>query len=114
VNQIFLGAWGPFMLAALLYLLRGCRAGLVLLIVTPLLMTAGALWAVVPDLPRLFGLQALYLRLSMDPRTDFFLWHHAIDQIETDSRWYAAGIVLMAAALLAAAVREVRRAEAEA
>jgi hypothetical protein len=65
-----------------------------------------ALWAVVPDIPRLLGLHDLYLRLSFDPRMDIFFWHFTIDQLESDSSWYAVGIALMAAALMAAAVRQ--------
>lgn len=112
MNQILLGASIPFVAAALIYALRGFKAGLPLLITTPLAMLAVALWAIAPDLPRIVGMHALYDRLSRDPRMDIFLWHYTIDQIETDSRWYAIGIAVMAAALLAAAHRELKRTEA--
>lgn len=111
MNQILLGASIPFLAGALIYLCRGMRAGLPLLITTPLAMAALALWAIAPDLPRIVGLHSLYDRLSRDPRMDIFLWHYTIDQIESDSRWYAVGIVLMAGALLAAAYRELKRRE---
>jgi hypothetical protein len=106
MNQILLGAFIPFAVAVVIYLARGLRAGLPLLVITPLAMTVSALWAVAPDIPRLFGLHDLYLRLSFDPRTDIFWWHYTIDKIEADSSWYAVGIALMAAALMVAALRQ--------
>ncbi len=110
-NHLLIGALGPFLLALLLYTLRGGRAPLWLLIAAPLLMALGALWAVAPDLPRLFGYHDLYMRWAFDPRMNIFFWHYSIDQRETDPPWYAAGLVLMAAALLAAAWNELRREE---
>lgn len=106
MNQLLLGAAIPFCAAAVVYAVRGGRAGLGLLIGTPVTMAACAIWAVVPDLPRFVGLHALYLRLSMDPRMNMFFWHYSIDRTETDSPWYAAGFALLAAALLLAAWRE--------
>lgn len=111
MNHALLGAALPFLVAALFYVRRGGRAGLPALVVVPLLMAAGALWASAPDLPRAVGLHDLYLRLSMDPRMDIFLWHYTIDTIETESRWYAVGLVVMAAGLIAAALRELHRRE---
>jgi hypothetical protein len=111
MNHALLGAAIPFTLAALIYAWRGGRAGLPTLVLVPLLMAAGALWASAPDLPRVLGLQELYLRLAADPRMDLFLWHYRLDQIETESRWHAVGLVGMAAALLAAGWRELRRME---
>jgi hypothetical protein len=111
MNHALLGASIPFLVALALYLRRGGRASLRLLILTPLAMTFMALWASAPDLPRALGFHDLYLRLSFDPRINIFLWHYTIDQIETESSWYSAGIVLEAAALMAAAIRELRREE---
>ena len=112
MNHALLGAAIPFLLAAFVYAWRGGRAGLPTLIGMPLLMAAGALWASAPDLPRVLGMHELYLRLSVDPRMNLFLWHYRIDQIETESRGYAVGIVVLAAGVLAAAWRELRRLEA--
>ena len=106
MNHLLLGASLPFLIATVIYIARGCRAGLPLLTVTPLAMTACALWASAPDIPRLLGLNGLYLRLSLDPRINIFFWHYTIDQIEVDSSWYAVGIGLLAAALMGAAVRQ--------
>lgn len=112
MNHALIGAGIPFLLAALLYALRRGRAGLPMLILTPLTMAGCALWAVVPDLPRLVGMHDLYLRLSLDPRMNIFFWHYHLDQVETDSSWTSAGILLMAVALIAAAWRQLRREEA--
>ena len=106
MNHVLLGASIPFAIAALIYVMRGCRAGLVMLILTPLAMALLATWAVAPDLPRVLGFHGLYMRLYLDPRMDIFFWHYSIDQVETESRGYAVGIALEALALLAAAVRE--------
>jgi hypothetical protein len=106
MNQLLLGASVPFTLALIIYLARGGRAGLILLILTPLAMALSALWAVAPDIPRLLGLHSLYQRLALDPRMDIFWWHYSIDRIEADSSWYAVGIALMAAALITAATRQ--------
>jgi len=108
MNHVLLGASLPFLVAVAVYARRRFRMGLPGLIVTPLAMAAFGLWADAPDLPRIVGLHGLYLKLSLDPRMNVFFWHYAIDQIETDSPWYTAGIALMAAALLAAALRELR------
>ena len=111
MNQLLLGPFLPFAVAATVYVCRGFRAGLVSLTVTPVAMLLTALWAVVPDLPRVAGRPDLYARLANDPRTDLFLWHDSIDRLEADSPWYAAGAAVLLAALLLAAWRELRRAE---
>ena len=108
MNHVLLGASIPFLAAAVVYALRGFRAGLAGLIGTPLAMAAFGLWAAAPDLPRMIGMHDLYMRLYLDPRMNIFFWHYAIDQIETDSPWYAVGIAFLAAGLLAAALRELR------
>jgi hypothetical protein len=111
MNHVLLGAGIPFLLAACLYAIRRGRAGLPMLVLTPLAMAAGALWAVAPDLPRLVGLQGLYQRLAQDPRMNVCFWHYHLDRVETDSSWPAAGLLLMAVALIAAAWRQLRREE---
>lgn len=113
MNQILLGAAIPFFPALLWVAVRGWRASARMLIWTPVGMLLGAVWAVIPDLPRLFGAHGLYSRLARDPRTDLFFWHYTIDRVETDSSLYHAGLVLMGGLLLAAAWRELRRVETE-
>lgn len=111
MNQILLGAAVPFLVAVLLYACLRARAPLWLLLWTPYCMALSALWAVAPDLPRLFDNYALYDRLSLDPRMNMFYWHYSIDMTESDSRWYALGLVVMLACLLAAVWRELYRVE---
>lgn len=106
MNQLCLGASIPFAAAALLWALRSGRCSLRMLVLTPVLMAAGAAWAVLPDVPRLLGWQALYERMAADPRIDIFFWHYRIDAAEADSPLYAALCAAMALALLAAAWRE--------
>ena len=112
MNQLLMGISVPFVFFALAYLIGGRRASVRVLIAVPAFMAAGALWAVAPDLPRLFGCMDLYMRLATDPRTDICLWHYTIDQLETDSPWFAVGFVVILAAMLFAAWRELRLAEA--
>lgn len=111
MNQVLIGSAIPFTVAMLAYLLRRGRAGLPFLLATPAAMLLGALWAEIPDLPRLAGHHALYSRWANDPRMDLFFWHYSIDRIETDSSWYAVGLLLMAAILLGIACRELARRE---
>lgn len=113
MNQLLLGASIPFLVAACLYAARHARASLPLLVATPCAMAALAVWAVVPDLPRLAGLHTLYLKLAADPRIDIFLWHYTIDAMEFDSPGYGVGLAALAAALLAAAWRELSLRESE-
>ena len=111
MDQLALGAFIPFVLIAVAYALRHGRAPFAMLLLTPVLMAMGAVWAIVPDVPRLLGWHDLYMRLASDPRCDIFFWHYTIDQIEQDSSWYAVAVAAMLAALLLAAWRELNRIE---
>ena len=115
MNHVLYGASIPFLVGVALYVLRGYRADLRLLIVIPLAMTFMAVWAVAPDLPRALGHQGLYNRLASDPRMDIFLWHYSLDQMETSPNWHSVleieapwqtvGVALEAAALMGVAIR---------
>lgn len=111
MNHALLGAFFPFAVALAWYGLRRGKISFRMLILTPIAMAACGVWASIPDLPRLIGWHSLYLKLSMDPRMNIFFWHYTIDQIETESSWYAAGIFLMGLALMLAALRELKRQE---
>lgn len=113
MNQILIGMSVPFAVFAIAYFISGRRASPRVLIAVPLCMMAGVLWAVAPDLPRLFGRGELYARLATDPRTDVCLWHYTIDQAEGNPPWVAACFVLILAAMLFAAWRELRLAEGQ-
>ncbi len=111
MNHALLGASFPFVLGLIWYLRRRGRASLTMLVWIPLTMVACALWASLPDLPRLFGMHSLYLNLALDPRINIFFWHYTLDQIETDSSWYAAGVFLLGLAVMLAALRELKKKE---
>lgn len=112
MNHLLAGALIPFAVAAVVYLARGCRASLRFLLLTPLAMFLGAVWAVIPDLPRIIGWHTMDRRLaSTQPWIDIFVWHYTINSHETPSPWYSVGFVVMMAALLAVAWRELRRME---
>ena len=112
MDQILFGSAFPFVIAVMWYAARGCRASPRFLVVTPVAMVLSAVWAVVPDIPRLLGFHDLYMRMAADPRCDIFLWHYTIDQIEPESSWFAAGGVVMAAGLLVVGLRELFKTEA--
>ena len=82
-----------------------------MLVGTPLLMAGTVFWAVIPDLPRLLGMQDLYFKMSLDPRCNIFLWHYSIDRVEKDSPWFLAGVLVIMVSMLAATWRELRIAE---
>ncbi len=119
MNHFLYGATIPFLIGAFIYVLRRGRASLIFLVVLPLAMVVAGTWAVAPDLPRLTGLHDLQNCWIQNPGMDIFLWHYTLDSLETspawysvlerDSSWFAAGIVLEAAALMAAALRELFR-----
>jgi hypothetical protein len=114
MNHILLGASVPFVIGAIIYMCKGLRAPLPMLIIIPVCMALGALWAVAPDLPRLFGMQELYMRLYLDPRCNIFLWHYKIDRIETeDALRSTVVLVIMTAIMMFAAWRELDLAEKE-
>ena len=114
MHQPLIGAAFPFLIAAVIYAFRRGRCSLPFLVVTPIVMAACAVWAIVPDIPRAIGWQSLYLRLARDPRMDIFFWHYTIDRYED---YYPSCNGLYAAlvgALLFAAWRELRCREREA
>jgi hypothetical protein len=111
MNQIFLGMLLPFVVALLLYARKRFQASLRLLVWAPFCMGLGALWALVPDMPRLIGRSNLYHELARTPRSDVFLWHRSIDLVEGESIWYTVGVACMLGGLVFAAWRELRRAE---
>lgn len=106
MHQLLLGITPPFLLALAHYLARHRRASFPMLILWPTAMLASALWAVAPDLPRLFGAHALYMQLADDPRMNIFFWHYTIDRIETDPIWPSYVLATIAGAILFAAWRE--------
>jgi hypothetical protein len=108
MNHILLGVLLPFLVSSVVYLFRGLRASMRMLVITPLLMGGMAAWAVAPDIPRAVGAQELYLRLSFDPRCNVFLWHYSIDLVETDSVWWLVGLITIMICMLMAGLRELR------
>lgn len=108
LNQLLLGAAFPFVAGLLWYALRRGRASLAWLVCVPAAMTLSALWAIVPDIPRLLGLSSLYTRLMNDPRCDIFYWHYSIDLAETFSPYYAIGWAVLLGGLVFIALRELQ------
>ncbi len=116
MHQLILGATIPLALALVIYLIRRCRAPMWLLLLTPPAMGFCAIWAVVPDIPRIIGWHSLYEKMASNPLSDIFFWHYSIDQIEAahlDSMTplFNAIFAMLLLALLAAAWRELHIAE---
>ncbi len=115
MHQLILGAAIPLALALVIYIIRHFRAPMWLLVLTPPAMGFCAIWAVVPDIPRIVGWHSLYEKMQT-PLSDIFFWHYSIDQIEAahlDSMTplFNAIFALLLLALLAAAWRELYKAE---
>ncbi len=117
MNHIVIGAGIPFLIGLTIYWVRGARADMKLLVALPLFMAAGAWWAILPDFPLLWGDMAWYLRAHRSPWIDVFFWHGTIDRIEKEmdlAPWNLLAMILMMAALLAVAWRELYRRETHA
>jgi hypothetical protein len=112
VNHAVLGASAPLLLAAVYYLARGRRASLRLLVLAPALAAASALWAVAPDLPRLWGDLPRYVAWHHASWCDLAWGHCWIDAGEVDRPWFALAFAAVGGLLLWVAWRELRRAEA--
>ncbi|MDA0991433.1 MAG: hypothetical protein O3A51_11865 [Verrucomicrobia bacterium] len=108
MNHILAGCVLPFVIGVVCFFRSGRRASLRLLILTPFFMFLGATWAVLPDLPRTFGLAGFDHDISMNPIIDIFCFHYTINQHESYSPWFNMGFVGMLAALFWAAWRELR------
>lgn len=106
MNHIIIGVAIPYVLAVIVYLARKCRASFNLLIVAPVFMTIGAVWACIPDIPRLFRNRELYNQLHRDPRSDIFFWHYSIDIVEQPTPLWFILLLIVLLSLLAAAWRE--------
>jgi hypothetical protein len=111
MNHVILGASVPFALCVLWYAWRRGRASLWLLILGPLAMGLSGAWAVVPDMPRAAHDLERYVALHHHPRCNVFWFHCWIDKDESDWPGFPVVFVLMAAAVMIAAWRELARAE---
>lgn len=111
MNHLFVGAVFPFVAGAIFYAVRGGRASLQSLLIVPGAMFLCATWAVLPDLPRTFGLTGFQHAISMNPRIDLFFWHYTLNNHESHSPWFSVGFVFMLLCLFYAAWRELRREE---
>jgi len=114
LNHVMLGAALPFLVCAAIYLARGARASLGLLVLGPLAMGLSGAWAVVPDMPRALHHQDLYFRLHHYAHCNIWWFHCRIDAHEVDYVWYPVVFVLVGALLLLVAWRELARTERDA
>lgn len=92
---------------------RGRRVSPRALVVLALTCLASGLWAVVPDLPRLWGDPLHYHQLHYRSYCDVWWFHCSIDRRSAidDSMLFPVLFVLAAAAVLAVAWRELARRE---
>jgi|GEM_PF-720506 len=113
VDHLLFSGSIPFLMGLLWYIAKGCRASLRFLVVLPIGMILPMVWSVIPDIPRLLGMNALYRKLYMDPRCDIFLWHYTLDWYKNDTlvKWGPKGVGFMALCLIIAAWRELYLAE---
>jgi hypothetical protein len=107
-----LGAALPLLVCAVIYIARGRRASLRLLVLGPLVAGLSGAWAVVPDLPRAFGDVDRYYQLHHASWCDVFWGHCWIDRGEIDRPWYPLAFIAVGVTILVVAWRELRRVEA--
>ncbi|HVK72876.1 MAG TPA: hypothetical protein VM734_06125 [Kofleriaceae bacterium] len=95
------------------WLVRGRRVRLRALIILPLVCLVSGAWAVVPDMPRLWGDQVYYMELHHRSYCDVWWFHCTIDRHDEidSSMLFPVLFVLAALAVLVIAWRELRRAE---
>lgn len=118
MHQPLFGAIIPFLCALVWYLSRHQHASWRFLLLTPAAMFLGALWAVVPDMPKLLGQMDLYYQLQASPWSNLFFLHRYIDRIETQhldalAPLFLLVLIAMILSLLLAAWRELYRIEYE-
>lgn len=112
--HVLLASSLPLLVFVALWLRRGRRASFRSLVVLPLACLGSGAWAVVPDLPRLWGNLELYVDLHHRSYCNVFWGHCLIDRRDDidSSMAFPALFVLVAIAIFAIGWRELRRAEA--
>jgi hypothetical protein len=111
MNQVMLGAALPLLVCAVIYFARGRRASLRLLVLGPVIAGLSGAWAVVPDMPRIFGDVTRYYNWHHASWCNVFWGHCWIDRGEIDRPWYPLAFIAVCAAVLVVAWLELRRAE---
>jgi hypothetical protein len=106
MNHVLLGAAIPLLVCAAIFVARGRRASLRLLILGPLAAGLSGAWAVVPDMPRVFGAMERYVAWHHARWCNVFWGHCWIDDGEVDRPWYPLAFVAVGVVLLVVAVRE--------
>jgi len=125
MNHLFVGAAIPFCISLAIYAARKGRVSITWLLLTPAFMFLGAIWAVIPDLPRTFGSvipnlhfgnytwQMLDAKMASasNPWIDIFFWHYTINLHESYSSWFSIGFVGMFCFLSFVAWQQIRNIE---
>ncbi len=111
--HVLLASTLPLLVFAAAWWRRGHRATIASLVALPIACLVSGLWAVVPDLPRLWGNLALYVDLHHVPYCDVWWLHCTIDRRDDidSSMAFPALFVLVAIAIFAIGWRELRRLE---
>ena len=114
MNHVLLGAALPLLVCAVIYVARGRRASLRLLVLGPVVAGLSGAWAVVPDMPRAVGALVTYNAWHHARWCNVFWAHCWIDDGEVDRPWYPIAFIAVGVLLLVVAWRELARAEREA
>jgi hypothetical protein len=113
VNHVLYGATLPLAVCAVIYALRGWRAGPVMLVVGPLAMLASGFVAIIPDLPRLWGDHVTYRAWHTRDWCNYAWGHCWVDARESIDSWAYYPVVFLAVGglVLVVAWRELHLAE---
>lgn len=111
--HVLLASSLPLLVFFALWLRRGRRASVRSLLLLPIACAASGAWAVVPDMPRLWGDLALYVDMHHKKYCNVFWGHCAIDRRDDidNSMVFPTLFVLVAVAVFAIGWRELRRTE---
>jgi len=113
MDHLLTGAALPFVIGLIVYSVHCGRISIAGLIIWPITVLFGMLWAVMPDVPRVLGFRDLYMKLSVDPRCDLFFGHYSMDLVESDTPLFAIPVVVMCGLMLFIAYRELLILESE-
>lgn len=104
MNQFVIGMIPFFLIMIIRFFLKRFKLEIKELILHLSLMLLSGLWAIIPDLPRVIGMNKLYIKLSKTEWINIFWFHYSIDKAESGNFIYAYFIFIIIATVSTAIV----------